>query len=178
MNNILNNNHFNLKFIIDNSKYYDFCLYKDDFKNYSTYPNNNDCLISLIDTRDPDCVWFEKLYSKNDFVWEDSINESVCLKNIGFTGVDNGLISFKKDRISNLDFYNLFTNSTLCIDKNDKRLILRKITGNTQLYEYPSCFIIDDNENVLKLNGGFYQGFFKTCDCKYQFSARIFAGSA
>lgn len=168
MNNILNNDYYGIRIKLSNDSFSDFSLYGGN--NVSCYENGltTNCLTAYIDTTDPDCVWFNTLYSKNDYIWSDSINKDVKLYNIGFTGVDNGIIHFEKDKISNYQFYKLFTQSILTINNNDLRLILNKVTGNTQLYEYPSSIIVDDNITTLKLNGGFYQGFFKLFGYDYQ----------
>ena len=85
------------------------------------------------------------------------------LYNIGYTGFDNGLLHFRKDRILNKDFIELYKNSEYLIG-GDKSLKLHRVTGSTLVYEYP--LTVEDFQ--IKLNGGFYQGFFKTeCD-KYQ----------
>lgn len=168
MNNILNNDYYGIRIKLSNDSFSDFSLYGGN--NVSCYENGltKNCLTAYIDTTDPDCVWFNTLYSKNDYTWSDSINKDVKLYNIGFTGVDNGIIHFEKDKISNYQFYKLFTQSLLTINNNDLRLILNKVTGNTQLYEYPASIIVDDNITTLKLNGGFYQGFFKLFGYDYQ----------
>lgn len=169
MNNILNNNNRNIKFRLSNDKYIDFCLCKDDNRiDLSNSGLSENCLISYIDINDPDCVWFDNIFSKNGYVWSKSINSGITLYNIGFTGVDNGIISFEKDRITNKKFFELFTSSVYSVKENDFRLILHKITGNTQLYIYPSYIINEEGFTSLKLNGGFYQGFFKTYGYDYQ----------
>ena len=84
--------------------------------------------------------------------------------------MDCGLIQFDKDVITKEEFLDLYTNSQLVIDADDKRLHLNKVNGNNKLYSYKNEFIIDDDGlNVAKLNGGFFQGFFKINNgCKYQ----------
>jgi hypothetical protein len=73
-------------------------------------------------------------------------------------------LKFRKDRISNKDFFKLFQENKYEIEENDYRLKLHTVSGSTLQYEYPLHF----EECDVKLNGGFFQGFFKTeCD-KYQ----------
>ena len=69
--------------------------------------------------------------------WKYAVNEGVKLENIGFTGIDNGLIKYKKDRISNEDFLNIYLNSKYEIPSDRKALFLTPISGNTQEYVYP-----------------------------------------
>lgn len=166
MANIINNNFHSFKLKVNYDEYWDFFINHDYFSPYDF--NNNEmhkeCLASYIDISNPKCIDDEWICSDNDYVWDDSYSSDYTLNNIGYTSVDNGLIRFRKDRISNKDFLELYTNSKFDIKENDKRLKLHQVSGNTLQYVYPSE-IVDD---ALKLNGGFYQGFFKTeCD-KYQ----------
>lgn len=169
MNNILHNNFNNLRLTLNNDEYWDFCINKDSYQTYFPKQGLQDnCLISYIDSDDPDCVFFDKLYSKNAYNWNNAVNNGVELCNIGYTGVDNGLISYQKDRITNEQFLHLFTNSKLKIEKDDVRFHLQQVTGNTDLYDYPVSIIMEDSYETIKLNGGFYQGFFKLYKDEYQ----------
>ena len=105
----------------------------------------------------------------NQYQWEKAINNGVELNNIGLTGMDNGLITFDKDTITEEEFLKLYTESTLQIDKDDNRLILTPVNGNNKLYSYPIEITKDNGKVVSKLNGGFYQGFFQLNDgCDYK----------
>jgi hypothetical protein len=169
MSNINNNNFHNLKLRIINDEYWDFFLNKDDiFGNSETSGLTTQCLISYIDINNNDCHVNNKLYSLTDYRWKDAINDGIELNNIGYTGVDNGLIQFQKDRITNEEFYELFTNSKLDIQKDDTRFFLNQVSGNTQIYSYPSKIETINGNSFLKLQGGFYQGFFKLYQNKYQ----------
>lgn len=169
MNNILNNNFNNLKLNINNDEYWDFCVNKDSYQTFFVKNGlQEDCLISYIDVDDPDCVFFDKLYSKTSYKWGNTTNDGIELCNIGYTGVDNGLISYEKDRITNEQFLKIFIDSKLKIEKDDVILHLKQVTGNTGLYEYPVCIIMENNFESIKLNGGFYQGFFKLDKDNYQ----------
>lgn len=169
MSNILNHNRFPFKCRILRDEYWDFFLSADGFGSLTSYENTSDivdrCLISYIDLNDGDCVWFDTLYSKKDYKWENTVNNGLKLENIGFTGMDNGLITFKKDTTSNKDFIDLFTNSVYEVPE-DTRLILNKVDGSNEIYDYPNCIMSDDNGVIsAKLSGGFFQGFFKSgCD--------------
>ncbi len=165
MGNIYNHNREPFKFILNRSEYWDFYLSQTGFN--SDYSGNglyDRCLMSYIDTTDSECVWFDKLYSKSLYHWSDAINNGITLKNIGYTGVDNGLINYKKDRISNSEFLKLFKSSEINIEKDDLRLSLNKVYGNNDIFTYDCDIVEEDNMLVSKLDGGFYQGFFHTDD--------------
>lgn len=163
MTNIFNHNRLPFNFMLDRSEYWDFYLYQGSFEGVLSNSGISDnCLISYIDVSDPNCVWFEKLQSKEDYHWENAVNKGICLNNIGFTGVDNGRINYEKDKITNEEFLRLFKESELKIDEGDLRLILNKVYGNNQIYAYDNNVVEEDNKIVSKLNGGFYQGFFRT----------------
>lgn len=169
MSNIFNHNRFPFEFKLNKSEYWDLFLSADNFGTASLYDNDGNivdrCLISFIDTNDGDCVWFDTLYSKQDYQWEETINKGLKLENIGFTGMDNGLITFEKDKTSNKDFIELFTNSVYEIPEDDSHLILNKVYGNNEIYDYPNCITNIDNVITAKLGGGFFQGIFRSgCD--------------
>lgn len=166
MANIINNNFHNLKLIVNNDEYWDFFLNKDSF-GYSLFSDNDmydKCLISYIDAELKECIDGNWLYSTSKYYWENAKSIGYDLKNIGYTGLDNGLIPFRRDTITNRDFVNIYQNSTFNIKGDDLRLKLHAVSGGTRLYDYP----LTVEENKIKLNGGFYQGFFETeCD-KYR----------
>lgn len=184
MNYLFKNNAFSMQNININSvrslnldirrdEYFDAMLYRGEVESdiLSSY---DDCLAAFIDTNSEEIdrglvtggkeLEKTRYYSHNE--WVDSINEGVELKDIGFTGVDNGFISYRKDIISNKEFYDLFTGSTYTID-NDKRFFMTPITGNTLDYQYPLS-VIKGEENYFSFKGGFLQGFFKLDGLKYQ----------
>ena len=169
MSNILRNYNIPIDFRLMYDEYWDFCLNTDvSFGNRIMKGLQTRCLISYIDTNNPDCVWFDNLYSDNQYIWSDAVNNGVKTDYIGFTGVDNGFISYKKDRISNQIFYDLFTKSNLTIQQNDKRFKLKKVNGNNMLYDYSNDLVEEDGILCSKLNGGYYQGFFKLFGFDYQ----------
>ena len=122
------------------------------------------CLISYINIEDNKCIENNKLFSMEKYKWQDAENNGVDLYDIGLTGIDNGFINFRKDRISNQEFYNILTNSHFHINENDNRLFLSPVTGNTLEYTYE----YDINEGYISLKGGFFQGFFKLYGFNYQ----------
>ena len=151
---------------VNKDEYWDLYVNKDQFGRYvkSTNKLYDACLLSYIDAEDPDCISGTTVYSKEEYHWDSALTTSAyTLHNIGYTGVDNGLFTFRRDRISNKDFFDIYAKSEFDMPE-DGRLILRPVSGNTQLYEYPMT--IEDGE--MKFNGGFLQGFFKTeCDKYY-----------
>ena len=167
MSNLKVNNYNNLKLRINKDEYWDFYVNKDSFGAYNGYGAKlyDNCLISYIDSSDDDCVsgntW---LFSKNNYQWESAYTTNSVLSNIGYTGIDNGLITYRKDRISNKQFVDIFTGSTYNLTEGDNRLKLHAVSGTNLIYDYP----VSVEDGNIKLNGGFYQGFFKTkCDEYY-----------
>lgn len=171
MSNYTLNNIKRFQFHIHKEDYWDMYLNHDDLGSYSFcgMELNEDCLSSYIDARIPKCVDGNELLGSDDYNWKCATNTGLTLENIGFTGIDNGLINYRKDRITNKEFYDIFTNSTYSIDSGDTRLHLHMVSGNTYLYEYP----VTVNDDYIKLNGGFYQGFFRTDDNYYILPASI-----
>jgi len=169
MSNILEHNRNIFDFILNRENYWDFHL----STNYRTGGNLNEgltthCLSSFIDFNNPECVFMDKAYSLSDYRWENAVNKGVTLNSIGYTGVDNGYVSFDKDSITNHEFLRLFTNSSLSIEKDDLRFTLNKVNGNNMLYDYSNNIAVNDGIGVARLRGGFYQGFFKTKCSDYQ----------
>lgn len=165
MANLKVNNYHNLKLRINKDEYWDFFVNKDSYGSFKIDGLYDDCLISYIDLCDPECTdGTEWVYSKNTYSWDKALVTPYTLYNITYTGVDNGLFTFRKDRISNKDFVKIFQENKYEIPEDDTRLKLHAVSGNTLQYEYP----LHIEECQAKLNGGFFQGFFETeCD-KYQ----------
>ena len=162
MANLKVNNYHRLRLRVNKDEYWDFFVNKDSYGYY--LEDADKCLISHIDMSDTDCDNYEWIYSKSDYSWSDSLSIGYTLYNITYTSVDNGLFTFRKDRITNKDFLEIFQQNKLEITENDYRLKLHAVSGNSLQYDYP----LHCEEDSIKFNGGFYQGFFKTeCD-KYQ----------
>lgn len=165
MSNIFHNNFHNLKLRLNTDEYWDLSLDKGMYDGYMFDPNMfyDKCLTTYIDVSLPECYDLDILHGLEGYTWEHAQSIGYTLKNIGYTGFDNGLLCFRKDKIMNKDFLELYQNSEFEIEKSET-LFLHPVSGMTQVYEYPMSF----DDCILKLNGGFYQGFFKTeCD-KYQ----------
>lgn len=158
--NIKNNSTRSIDARLYNDEYFDYMLYRGEVVGIDY--NVNDNLIadfSELDINDG------ILYST--VRWSDAINNGVLLEDIGFTGIDNGLIHFEKDKISNIDFLRILTGSTYEIKSGDTRLFLTPITGNTQNFSYP-MFLEENSERYISFKGGFYQGFYKLFGFDYQ----------
>lgn len=164
MSNIFNHNRNIFDVKLNRDTYWDFHLCIDNID----YSNNNKCLLTYIDSEDDECIWFDNLYSKPSVTWNNAINNGLNFKSIGFTGIDNGLIKYEKDKITNKEFINLFLHSDYKIDSNNTRLVLNKVSGNNQIYDYSNDITFFEDKQVIKLNGGFYQGFFMTNCNEYQ----------
>ena len=164
MANIRNSNKHTPKLRLNMNEYWDFTICYDTIDAYSINTNAicDGGLISYIDFADKNCLIDDKwVYSKPYYTWESAYTIDNVLTNIGYTGVDNGLILYRKDRINNKEFFDIFQNSTYEIEGGDNRLKLHAVSGTTLLYEYP----LHLENDTVKLNGGFYQGFYKTqCD--------------
>lgn len=166
MANLKVNNYDNLNLRINGDEYWDFYVNKDSYGSFKIIDGLYDkCLISYIDLCDDECkddsAW---IYSKSGYTWDNSLAIAQTLHNISYLGVDNGLFTYRKDRITNKDFFELFQTNKYEINEDDYRLKLHAVSGNTLQYEYP----LHMEDCQVKLNGGFFQGFFKTeCD-KYQ----------
>ena len=144
-------------------EYYDFMLYKGEAYGGGT---GEECLVA--DFSDFNIDKNGKLWSKAS--WTGGTNEGVKLNDIGFTGIDNGFITYRKDRISNQDFLDILTGSTYEIPSGDTRFFLSPVSGNTLDYKYPMSAVTDESGKIqyLSFNGGFYQGFYKLYGFNYQ----------
>lgn len=155
MGNIKHNNYRNFDCRIINDTNLDFILMKHKPEIF-TFNSNEIALLKFNNIKDKHVV--------SNAVWDNAITSSELLENIGYTGVDNGFISYEKDRISNEDFLNIFTNSSFDLSTFDDKFFITEVTGNTALYSYP----IEKHNDYVSLKGGFYQGFFKIEGKNYQ----------
>ncbi|MCD8207249.1 MAG: hypothetical protein LUD72_04850 [Bacteroidales bacterium] len=168
MSNILTHNREIVQLHLTKRDYWDFHLSKD-YNGYVPAEGVSDrCLVAYIDTNNPECVETDKLVSDNVYEWEDAVNEGVTLKHIGYTGIDNGLITYDKEKISNKEFLDIFFNSEYTVDKDDKRLVLYPVSGNNKIYDYANDIVMEGDIQVARLNGGFYQGCFEYYGNDYQ----------
>ena len=167
MSNILNHNRNIFQFDINKEDYWDFQLCIDNA--YDDFGEGlvERCLSAYIDLSDDECIWFDNIYSKNHFIWQNAVNNGVELNNFGYTSVDNGKTYYEKDRISNKEFFKIYTDTTYQTEKDDFKLVLSKVKGNQQIYDYSNDITFwNDTFQVSKLNGGWYQGFYCANDGK------------
>lgn len=167
MSNILNHNRNIFQFDINKEDYWDFQLCIDNA--YDDFGEGlvERCLSAYIDLSDDECIWFDNIYSKNHFIWQNAVNNGVELNNFGYTSVDNGKTYYEKDRISNKEFFKIYTDTTYQTEEDDFKLVLSKVKGNQQIYDYSNDITFwNDTFQVSKLNGGWYQGFYCANDGK------------
>lgn len=155
MANIKNNNSRKIDCRLYNDMYMDFMLSKDDSPGISF--NRNCQPVTLKFNNDTTTVVAENS-------WNKSVASSDVLANIGYTAVDNGFISYERDRTGNDEFLNLFTNSKFDLSTYNDKFFMTRVSGNTQVLAYP----LECNEDYVSLKGGFYQGFFKIDGTSYQ----------
>ena len=158
--NVKHNNVRSLNLKLRNDKYYDFMLYRGECV---TVGNSDGCVVADIK---PYNMSKGKVYSERE--WEEAVNNGVALKNIGFTGMDNGIITFRRDKITNTQFLKLYTESEYNIEKGDKRFFMFPVTGNSNQYKYFYSLEDDGKGGFITLNGGFLQGFYKLFGEEYQ----------
>lgn len=168
MSNILNHNRNLIDFKLTNEDYWDFHLSQEMGYGGTVDGLTTECLSTYIDFNDPNCVSWDEVISKEDYIWENAVNDGILLDYIGVTGVDNGFITYQKDRITNKEFLEIFLHSKYETEIGDKRLHLKKVNGNNQIYDYSNNITFIDGKDVSELNGGFYQGFFKIYNKNYQ----------
>ena len=160
--------HWGLKIVPNEMSNLDFVLSKDNTPSDGVSGNlSEQCLSSYIDFTNPECIETEiRVRSLSKYYWEKSINNGIALKNIGYTGVDNGYIYYGGwDRITNKEFYDIFTTTSAPELPLDYSLRLTAVTGNTGLYSYPIYY---NKEGHYELRGGFFQGFYKLFGYDYQ----------
>ena len=175
--NIKNNSVRSLRFRCRNDEYYDFMLQRDECYGGGAY---NNCIVAGIDANAFDypigkqvsrddkngkpTVYGGEIFSRATY--GDSNNLGVTLNNIGLTGIDNGFISYRRDLITNREFYDMYTGTTYTVPVNS--LFLSPVSGNTDSFVYPMTFEEDCTGKYFSMKGGFFQGFFKLYGFDYQ----------
>lgn len=160
MQNILNHNRLQFNTTLNLSEYWDFHLYLKQ----SSGEGISDCIAAYIDTTKDECIIDGGL--KSIATYSECKNNNLEFKNIGFTGMDNGLIRFNKYKTTPEEFVKLLTDSVYKAD--DCNLRLYKVDGNNNIYNYSSVITTEDDVRCVKLNGGYFQGFFMDSECKYK----------
>lgn len=148
-------------------EYWDFVLSQDDGPYIPYGPRmSKRCLSSYIEFGDIWCQEKKGVRSYPDYTWDQCVNNGPVLEDIGYTGIDNGLIYYGGyDKVTNKEFYDIFTNSVIKIDSGDCKMHLHQVTGNTCLYSYPLEYV---EGKYYTLTGGFFQGFYKLHGFDYQ----------
>ena len=148
--------------LIDEKNIWDFVLDKN-----TTIESNKEIEKCVdIDFSQKECFYNNEIQSLRNYKWGKSINNNVILKNIGLTGVDSGYISFDSVYTTNEEYLNLLTNSVVEFDKGDYSLHLKPVNSNNNVYDF--SYSVDIEGEYMKLNGGFFQGFYKAYGEEYQ----------
>lgn len=156
MSNIQNNNYRKIDCNLIHDVYMDFMISKDNVETSTLSIEDYATHLSFNIMNDNPVV--------SNITWENAVESSSILNNIGYTGVDNGFISYYRDRIGNDEFLDLYTKSTFDLSKYGKKFFVSPVKGNTGQFVYP----IETNGEYVSLKGGFYQGFFKIDGDNYQ----------
>ena len=159
---------------LSNNEYYDFHLANDKGNDICCDTGlTNNCLVTWFNFDNPDTFnnsnSIDKIYSLS--TWSGATNTGYTFDTFGLTGLDNGQILYNKltGDTKNAGLVKLLTGSTLTIEPNEKRLILTKVSGSTQQFDYP-VELVNDSEwgDVLSFSGGFYQGYYKLDGSDYE----------
>lgn len=174
MANIKINNTRRLDFKIRKDEYWDLMLSKDEVYGTDFDFDDSACLAAFVSAEEEECIrYFDKGKVFSSVSWADAVNSGddeqsgVTLYNIGFTGVDNGLVFYDKNLIDNTQFFNYYTGSfySTC---GDTRLSLSVSKCNTGEHIYPIKVAQDESNKYFECKGGFLQGFYKTYGYDYQ----------
>ena len=116
-------------------RYFDFVLSMFNGKGIGINGNlTKKCLSAYIDLSDKACYEDGRIVSKEEYMWDGAVNDGAELKDIGFNGMDNGLIKFDKDTISDEEFLDLLTRSEMLIPEGDMRLHMDFLSANTKQF--------------------------------------------
>ena len=175
MGNIFNHNRPVYKLKTSKSDYWDMHLSQSSSSGELPDGIIDECISAYIDTNITECIENDPDYDRNNlvslesYIWDEAVNKGLELTNIGYTGIDNGLILFDKDNITEEELEEIKKNSILTLEEDDYRLRLTPVDGNNKIYTYNSELVVEDGIQAAKLNGGFFQGFFQTNNgCNYQ----------
>ena len=165
MANLNVSNKHNLKLYINNDEYWDFYVSKDSYACYGNIYDGSSlhdkCLISYIDMADDDCLLGDGwVCSNGSYHWDDAIAVGNTLYNISYVGVDNGLFTYRKDRITNKDFIEFFKDKKYVIEVSPSvtngavRRSMKLVTEPTAKKNRPMCFILSfrNNRNIELIN--------------------------
>ena len=156
MANIKNNNYRKIDCRLIHDTYMDFMISKDEVISDIL---SKKCIATKLN--------FNNKNNKqviSEIEWGDAISSDKILENIGYTGVDNGFLSYKKDKISNEEFLKIYKDSKFDLSVYGNKFFVTEVNGNTNTLVYP----LEKNNEYTSFKGGFYQGFFKIEGDKYQ----------
>ena len=113
MANIKLNNTRKLDFKIRKDEYWDLMLSKDETYGAGFDWDDTACLAAFVTPEIDECIeYFDKGKVFSSTSWDEAVNSGddefsgVTLYNIGLTGVDNALVFYDKNLISNQEFFN------------------------------------------------------------------------
>lgn len=66
--------------------------------------------------------------SDGKYSWDKCVSVANTLYNISYLGVDNGLFTYQRDRITNKDFTELYKGNKYVIEDDDCRLKLHAVS--------------------------------------------------
>lgn len=147
-------------------RYYDFVLTQsnpDDIAVTDKFTENG--LSGYINFTLDECVSGDTFVSLDNYKWDGAYNDGVELKDIGLTGIDNGLLKFNKDTITDDELYNILTKSSLTFTSGDTKMHVFPVDGNTKQYSYDYEYF---RHKYISLKGGFLQGVFMVDGFDYQ----------
>lgn len=151
MNSISNRHYGNQRFKLSSKKQYDFQLADTAIESV----NNELPLLIDLEYNATTGIF------QNKEIWSGAISETKTFPSFSLTGLDNGRVPLNIDFETTLnDIPNHFS-----IDETNKSLELYKVTGHTQNLNYTVNYDID---NIVNLQGGFFQGFYKLYGYDYQ----------
>lgn len=152
--------------LLNNNKNYDFVLSLDSTP--SVKSSKDDGLICYVNCNEENVLKYGGLMSDSAYTYNNSINDGYKLDDIGLTATDNGLIKFNKNTCTEIEYINIIEDSVANIKKDDFRLYLFPVSGNTEKYTYDTKLINESGNTYYNFNGGFLQGVFKGFGYDYQ----------
>ena len=156
MGNIRNNNRFGFDVRLSSDEYWDFFLVCGEVSGVKESEPQFPCPAADFDFTNPQVFIFDSVQSLCQ--WHDAVNNNPIFENIGFTGVDNGLIKYEKSWITNRQFLRIYFETTY--EPEGLKFCMKEVSGNLELFDYP----IQITDDGIQLDGGFYQGCFKAGD--------------
>jgi len=178
MGNLKNFNFNKIDAFLSNSEYYDFYLAQDEYIDCCMYDDtiiSGNCFVVHYDFNksgiySSGTTSADTIYSL--VTWTGATNTGYSLNTFGLTGIDNGYVTFDKTSggASNSTLLSALTGTTIVIPSGDTRLVMTRVTGATDQYDYP-IDIISGNTIIgdySRLCGGFYQGYFKLDGYSYE----------